>query len=322
MLRQDSMNVMMVDDHMTLQLHSIGKATRIGYSKALSSFLDWCISTHGHIPSDKRRKIHRIDKYVCQFIHAMYHENPGRGRRQLCVNLRCAIQIAIPESSNTLHMSARCLRGWEKLVPGDHTAPMPYGVCLLMIQYFLDHDYVQMALLLAMGFHGVHRISELLRVKVQDISFPKHRAAIHWPSGIHLRKTKRGRNQSSSLYDEFTWRFLKIYIRSLPAKQSKLFRVTRIDLYNAFKKAFKDLGICHLGLVPYSWRAGGATHLSNLGVPAADIAVRGRWKRLETLQLYVQTGRALQLSQRIPSSLRKRANKLIKDPLILLDHLR
>ena len=58
-----------------------------------------------------------------------------------------------------------------------------------------------------------------------------------------------------------------------------------------FKRAVAALGLSAT-YVPHSLRHGGATTLYMSGVSVENIKVRGRWKRLDTCERYIQSGEA------------------------------
>ena len=73
---------------------------------------------------------------------------------------------------------------------------------------------------------------------------------------------------------------------------------------SALKKSLKNFGANRVSFTPHSLRHGGATRDYMLGVPMADIVVRGRWAQSKTASRYIQQGRALLVKLDLPKKLR------------------
>ena len=81
-----------------------------------------------------------------------------------------------------------------------------------------------------------------------------------------------------------------------------------------FKRACASLGL-DASYVPHSLRHGGATYLAMTNVSVADIKLRGRWRSLDTLERYVQTGEAVIGSVRAPASAVELGRTVARDVL-------
>ena len=73
--------------------------------------------------------------------------------RQSCVFARAGLILLRPRLGGVLRTSGRLLEAWRRVAPSVHYAPMPYGVFLLMMQYYFENEYWDMAMYLWLSFH-------------------------------------------------------------------------------------------------------------------------------------------------------------------------
>ena len=91
-------------------------------------------------------------------------------------------------------------------------------------------------------------------------------------------------------------------VGKLKAGSAKLFGFSAAVFRNAMAKARDALSLS-TSFTPHSLRHGHATHDYESGATVQDIAVRGRWRTLDSLLIYVQCGPAQAVLFRPPSSL-------------------
>jgi integrase len=81
-------------------------------------------------------------------------------------------------------------------------------------------------------------------------------------------------------------------LAGVPAPDESMFGVTATRYRDLFKRTVRELGLSER-YVPHSLRHGGATYMFMCGMDVATIAERGRWRQLQTVSRYLQTGQAL-----------------------------
>ena len=81
--------------------------------------------------------------------------------------------------------------------------------------------------------------------------------------------------------------------------QARLFPVSADRYRRVFKQTCAALGLPS-AYVPHSHRHGGATRWHLLGHSIEDILMRGRWASTKSARRYVQAGRAMLLTTRVP----------------------
>jgi integrase len=294
---------------------SIAPSTARKYTKALRAFVQWADDFYDEFPNS----LAELGAALVDYYHHAYRRNRGRGTRQTCINTRAALLLFLPEAAPHFRLSLKCDVGWDRVNPGSQIAPMPFGIALVAVETLLRWDRQSLALAVLLGFYGLLRVGELIDISLSDISPP---AGPNRPGGIRLPKTKTGRNQSIVLRQEFLWVIIRRQSqRARAAGRSRLFEFSRKVFAAELRKVLMDLGVNGDQYPPHSLRHGGATWMAVSGCSMKDIAQHGRWASLTNVTRYIQAGKAMLLSQRIPSRLRRKADSLVSKPDRLLKYL-
>jgi len=297
---------------------SISRSTRKYYHRALKKFLSWTTTS-----SDSLRRLSdasQLDALLVEYFHHLFRNGNSRGNRQQAVNTSCAIRLVLGLQSASFPHSTRALVGWDKLQPVNQTAPMPYGICLVLAERFLLRRDRQMALITLIGFLGILRISEVLSLRWCDVSWP----TIVAPGMLRLPKTKTGLNQSVMVKEHFVWTLLTRWLtetkdspKCSKSSGQKIFRISTTTYRAGLSSLQKSMSLPVI-LTPHSLRAGGATRLHIDGESVETIAQRGRWRSLVTLRRYLQEGRSLQLTLSMPDEVCQKASALTTQPQNIL----
>lgn len=296
---------------------SLSRETRKKYRSALNRFLTWYNKKFPENEHNSILSFEALDHVLTSFYHDMYEERPTRGCRQMCINARSAILICLPDAKYRLPMSQRCEKGWDRIMPGKQTPPLPFPLALLLARSYLRTNELQMATITLLSFYGLFRINELLSLKWCDVSFPSRL----FIGGFRLAKTKTGLNQSVLSLEHVTWTLLsRLY--ETRGSSPKVFTLTYKRVAKSFTRSLSSYGLTHHLYTLHSLRQGGATYLHLKGMSVKDISVYGRWVSIKTCARYLQAGRALLLIQQIPPRYMDICTSLSENPLSLFDHLR
>jgi integrase len=273
---------------------SVSDETARRYRKDLRLFIKW-LDYFRFEPLT----VEEIDLFLYQYINDIFHALPSRGRRQHCIQVRSALMIVLPQSRDKLPTSALALKGWDRLTPSSQKPPCPRAVMLALVRHFAQKRRLDLAVLTFLMFDTYLRVSEATAIILADISLPAQSV----PGGIRLPKTKTGQNQSVLIHNNFLWSLLRRHLSAIPLRPNdRIFSVSAAIFSREMSQALVALGLGAFGFTPHSLRHGGASfdHLSE--VPLADIISRGRWRQQKSAQRYIQSGRALLLSSRLPVS--------------------
>jgi integrase len=262
-----------------------------------------------------------LDVALTDYIVSLFDELPTRGYRQKGLDAKAALAAAYGISHSQLPLAARALKAWDRLVPGVSPPPFSLGLLLLVARAMLmgEADFeigMRLAMCLILMFEGYLRAGDLLGLREDEIALPGDvRLAGLDGAGIRM-DGKTGRNQFVSLNSGLAvsaLRWLKLH--TLPGEYVCPF--TYGQLRYRFKKALAAAGMDTFGFTLHSIRHGGATAAFAAGYSLDHIAMIGRWRCLQSLQRYVQTGRAVLLSLALPQPVRATALALARDPCLL-----
>lgn len=120
-------------------------------------------------------------------------------RRQLAVEVYSAVQRRWPRLRGQLRASLGALKSWSKVVPYRSYRPLSWRAVLLMVYYLSGMGWWVSGCALLLGFQGVLRAGELLRIRVRDVSF--HLSEGDVVAVIRLVKTKTGSNRPVRITD-------------------------------------------------------------------------------------------------------------------------
>ena len=312
----------------SVQLRTIRDYKR-GYLKFVGWLEDEVLFGRRLWPRDETE----LDETFADWVGERLDNSHARGVLQDCRNARHFICFFDP--SMKLKYANRALNGWNNLVPANTTTPMPEGLMLLMVEWFLVSDDLQMAVLVAMSFEYMMRTqSELLDADLADVLLPGG-AKGWWRSkhgALQLRDTKTAAFDSVTLDANLATDLLvRLYAQRKRARRQnrgarrsdKLFTVSQDTFQRRFHECLRALGLPDdHPFRPYSLRHGGATDMHMRGVDIRKIVSRGRWRRQSTCERYVSTGRAILGTLKLPKALKRRSKKLMERPSRLLNLVR
>lgn len=284
-------------------------ATVKKYSEAVKTFLLWC----------KRRRIdpadvNDFDDYLTDYFHYLYTCGHGKD------DARCTlygIMMLHPKLQDSFPVSLLALRGWERMAPSQAHPPMTYDLAVLVAVHMARHGLWRYAVATLLAFDCLLRVGELVGLQREDIadSGDLRMGSEYKGMALRLRKTKTGPNQWVDVQDPVV-RFL---VRDLMhgSRSRAVFPFSSAEFRNVFKSTCTALGLSER-YVPHSLRHGGATRLHLCGVSIEDILLRGRWASSKSARRYVQSGRALLISMRVPNRLQDLAVQMVTSPLLSL----
>lgn len=301
-----------------LMAETVSRPVYIRYEKAFTYFAAWCKEEH------LRPTFESLDSILRDYFELRCDENPKAGERTNCTYVRNYIRLHYPEM--LLPISNKALTGWVRLTPAKITNPLPHAIALLMARYFMVHGRLDFATYTLIGFDCYLRTaSEFLKISLQDVTLPGEAfTATGMQRGcLRFRVAKTGIEQSVLLRDVVGTELLIRLKRQRKRSGHKWLFDFTATTYNTAFHCFLDLvGLTHLGFRVYSLRHGGATHDYCQDTPITDVQSRGRWRRLQTVERYVNVGRTLAYSIRFPPRITKMLHCLIKDNTLVYRKLK
>lgn len=283
-------------------------ATSLKYCKAVSEFVDY-LDDCGLDP----QSVNDLDHCLVDYFHDMYVEKGGSCRGNADATLY-GIEMLIPAVKKLLHGARLALRGWRRLRP-----PTPYPPLTWELAVAVGCRMARRSLLYGIGcllaFDGYLRVGELVNLRREDVADSKD---VRLGSGfrgmaLRLSTTKTGSNQWAEVRDPAVCALLRKVLGATPAK-GLLFPFSSSSFRYRFKAACRELGLSS-AYVPHSLRHGGATRDFLAGVPLEEVLRRGRWATTKSARHYIQAGRAIMLTVRVPEHVAAAGRVLASDVL-------
>lgn len=296
--------------------HAVKEPTNARYDDARAAF--WKYVRDNYDDYETICDAATLDVGLTDYIINLYDELPTRGYRQKGMDAKAALAARFGIAHSQLPLAARALRSWDRLVPGESPPPFSLGLLLLvaramMLGAAVPEEGERLAVCLVLMFEGYLRVSDLLSLSADEIALPGDvRLAGLTGGGIRL-DGKTGRHQFVRLDSALAVSALRWLKRNTVAGEP-VCSWTYGQLRYRFLQALKACGLDGMGFTMHSIRHGGATAAFAAGASLDHIAMIGRWRCLQSLKRYVQTGRAVLLQLVLPSRVQTSALALAEDP--------
>ena len=179
------------------------------------------------------------------------------------------------------------LKGVEKESKSTPTTPMTYAMVIALAVYARATLGLPQAVGVVVGFFGLLRANELVKVKAVDVVLRGVGACKM--TTIRLLNTKSGREQSVQFAANSVPELMLICLLRMPTttRYQPLFGFRSYsELYKLFTNFRLHFRIT-LHITPHSLRAGGATHLKVQGWSLVMIMEIGRWESMAIARSYV-----------------------------------
>ena len=266
-----------------------------------------------------------LDDCMQLYIGHLYASFSGRHRHR-AINAVFGLYAADPQLRHQLRRSEQLLNGWARVNPSLAHPPLTWPLATLLAAVMAKSGHTGCALATLVGFHALLRVSELMALRVEDVSVPTDprrglSAGTHSVASlggllsprlcIRLAVTKTGSNQWSELYDERISALLARTVSDRPPDERVFVLPTfssvraRVDHYRAvLHGATSACGVRDINYTPHSLRHGGATYAHVVLQQSIEtIMHRGRWRSNDTCRAYIQAGAAHLLTLRHPPAI-------------------
>jgi len=253
---------------------------------------------------------------VCiKYVQFLFDQQESRSR---AVHALLGLQVAWPHLKGRLGQAWDTVRCWGLLEPIVLRTPLPFPLWRCLVVFSLLHAFVldrgradvwlQLLLFLYLGFQGLLRPGEALRLARRHLSLPADFAVgMENCLAICIENPKTrasgGRVQHVLVSDPAAVQWISWLVAGLK-DQDPLFTITGPVLRRRFAELCKFGHFEGFKLTPASLRAGGATHLYIAGVPIDRLRFMGRWRVLSSLEHYVQEAAAVMCLQKLPQGAR------------------
>jgi hypothetical protein len=265
----------------------------------LQLYKSWLVSTMNLVNLDAEAR--EVDPLLCKFVKWCFSTSKPFHRVRGAI---LGIQTKFGHLRHHIPQVWRLLLRWHFHRPWKPRTPFPeelvhYAFLICVNQAncgppAYSRTWTSLGVITLLGFYGLLRPGESVRLRKMDISIIKRPAqpevlvmSIVNPKTAHVPGA--GRSQVSTLKDPGTIRWAECLLAKLQPKDL-LWTGCRRSHTVYFRKMVELAGLTRLELTPASLRSGGATMEFLSGTSMDILAFKGRWTALPSLRAYLQEG--------------------------------
>lgn len=259
-----------------LKSQVVSPKTEARYLASVSRFLEFLISQGKPYPSS----FLVLDLEVSQFIEELWEQGDPKGWAGDCLS---GLGHFIPPCKPYLVGGWRLHAAWGRAELPCRAPPFTPLLLYAVAQAAADHGWVDLAVLLILGFHTFARAGELFRAKSGDFVLGSKSGT--WTLPLSKSGQRQGVTESILLTDPFVLVLLKRFLVNL-SPGDPLSHVSG----GTQRKRLNGLLLTLKISFPFRWysvRRGGATHAFRTTNNIAAICVKGRWSSVKTARIYI-----------------------------------
>ena len=282
---------------------ALTEKSRKQYDRGVSMFVAW-LRDRSSSPK-KATLFHSAQELDVTLSHYLQHVFNTSQKISLARGAVFGVEHLHPQLKGQLPRCRMSLAGWGKMKPSKPRPPMPKNVMLFLAMRFARAGRIDLCLAMLVTFDCMLRVSELTRLKREDVLIPgdaRLGSAARGPI-LRLGRTKTGTEQSAMVEDPLTAELLAWWIANRCQRGAPLFDWGKSAAAHFRKAIHAECKRCGLSsrFTPHSMRHGGATHRHLQGEGIEEIMLKGRWQSSKTARRYIQKGRALSLLAKLPA---------------------
>ena len=201
----------------------------------------------------------------------------------------CGLQHFAPFCKGHLCQAWKLYRVWCKVEKPRQAPPLPYIVFLGILGRSVEQESIRMTALLALGFWGMLRTGELLKLQFRHILLAGDTAV------VQLGQTKTGLRRAVDenvvLYDTVPRLILSTLmdIHKDSSPRATIWPYSAQEFRDQYKQLLNFFCIGQI-FRPYSLRRGGATEDFRVHGLMERTLIRGRWGTSTAARQYIQEG--------------------------------
>ena len=225
-----------------------------------------------------------LDALVSEFGEAAGEEGETRA---LFANLICGLPWYEDSLRQFLHASRRLLSAWDRSEWTVRSFPLTLTMMRGMAGLALSLGWYLEATALLVGYDGLLRIMELLRIRAKDVQGDLGAFSLVLELPDTKTSSRKSTGERAILTCPMACLLLKILCEDLEpgdfvfgTLSAKVFRSRLRDLA-------ARLGLADLFITPHSLRRGSATHLFRLCGSFDQVASSGIWENIRTCRKYI-----------------------------------
>ena len=260
----------------SLEDAGLTEATRARYASALFLLLP-VLETVQHMQG--------LDYAISDWVEAMFKAGEPQ---HLISDALCGLHWREPWTKRLLPNAWRLFHIWRKVEIASRAPPLTSALVRSMAFYCIEHQDLQMAAALLVGFYGLLRTGEILNLRLCDCLLKNGHCI------ISLLETKTGKRKGIAemvhISDVFTIETL-FALQQLRREQGCPSGLLWADSASVFRNRFafycNRFDLSSQGFRPYSLRRGGATHVFQQTRSMEYTLMLGRWESTRVARCYI-----------------------------------
>lgn len=278
----------------------VSQKTLSRYDLHVSKFLQFLHDGEFTYPSS----FYQLDVYVCSYIEHLWEEGESKS---WAGDVLSGLGHFIPSCKQFLTGGWRLHSAWGRAELPARALPFTPLLLYSLVQLAVERDWIDTAVMLALGFHVYPRSGELFNAHCGDFQIADNLTGV-WSLPLTKSGQRFGAKESVLLTDPWIGLLLKNFLaHKLPGDPfSSVSGGTQ-------RKRLTDLLKCLKITDEYRWyslRRGGATHAYRKSNNMAAVCYTGRWGNAKTARIYITDALAHLTEQSWDAALKRRLKAL------------
>lgn len=290
-----------------LLVHAVADSSSALWIPKVRAFFDYCVEQGENLESAAS-----IDMAAAQYMDLLCYGNlahPSQGAL-LLFGLLCLA----PELKGKLHLAARSMKSWTKLVTTVEGGPVPEDIIMLIAVNLMASGCTEEAVWVLVQYDVYGREQDMQQLHVEHVSCDGHRVALLFGDSARGLSSKTGVNQGTIIRRGIMADLLLAMQEfRIKHKQPMIFTISQQTLRANWHQVCRAIGVPFAG-PPHSIRHSGPSEDLARNIASLEtVRRRGRWKALESVQRYTKTFALVRFWARTPSVTRERATRAARD---------
>lgn len=262
----------------------VSEATKSRYQSAVATLFHWMQTENEKMPAT----VEDFDLFLCKYVEFLWQDGEGRS---VASNTVAGIQFMKPTLRKRLVCTWRLLGAWAKREMPARAPPLTVYLVEAMAGLAMSHNEPQVATALMLGFYGLLRTGELLKLSAQDFSIGKSPRVLVINLGLTKGGARQGALESVTVDNLTVVNMVDVFCKR-SSRGDKLLPKGNAHFRMTFNQLLKELCLDDWGFRPYSLRRGGATEHFRRFNSLSATTVRGRWSSAKMARIYLNDGLA------------------------------
>ena len=225
-----------------------------------------------------------LDNSLCLWIEAQYSEGKGLGKVS---DALCGLQHFAPWTKGRLVESWKLFKIWRKAERPRQAPPLPESFALAFIARALEMEDLSLAVCIALGFWGMLRTGEILKVSTSHILLSKTDVIVQL--GETKTSLRRAVDENIVVRHLVTFLLCQTLLQKFRGQATLVWGRSSTDFRTSFNSLVAFFGL-NKAFRPYSLRRGGVTADFQQHGQMERTLLRGRWNTSTAARQYIQQG--------------------------------